>query len=110
MRGRNTAPIWAFLALAVSGRAFGGGDPDAARPIISEDCVACHDVPGYQAKNGKAEVNAPTFQSIADQPETYTAEQIRQFLQHPHYPMAKYVLSSADIDNLIAFIQSLRHQ
>lgn len=109
MQARIALGIWIVLGLAAAAAALAGGSPDAARPIISENCVNCHDVPGIQAKYGRAEVNAPPFQSIADQPDTYTPDQIRQFLQHPHYPMAKFVLSSSDIDNIIAFIQSLRH-
>ena len=109
-RKRATTLLGALLAATVASPAYPTGNPDAARPIISENCVSCHDVPGFEAKYGKAEVNAPDFQTIADQPETYSADQIRQFLQHPHYPMAKFVLSSSDIENIIAFIQSLRHQ
>ncbi len=110
MQARYALGIWTILSLAAAAPVLADGNPDAARPIISENCVTCHDVPGFQAKYGRADVNAPAFQSIADQPDTYTPDKMRQFLQHPHYPMAKFVLSSADIENIIAFIQSLRHK
>jgi hypothetical protein len=110
MRSTSVVAIANILALALAFSAYAGGSPDAARPIISENCVACHDVPGFKAKYGRADVNAPPFQSIADRPEIYSDEQMRRFLRQPHFPMEKFVLSSTDLDDIIAFIKSLRHQ
>jgi cytochrome c553 len=97
-----------LLAAAASISSLAAGDPNAARGIVAEYCTACHDVPGYAARHGRASVNAPPFQAIADQPAVYTEERLHEFLRQPHFPMTKFTLSPADIDNLVAFIESLR--
>lgn len=96
------------LAAAPGASGLAAGDPDAARGIVAEYCTACHEVPGYAARHGRAEVSAPPFQAIADEPSVYTDERLRRFLRQPHFPMTKFVLSPSDIDNLVAFIERLR--
>lgn len=97
-----------LAAAAPHALARAAGDADAARGIVAEYCTACHEVPGYAARHGRAEVNAPSFQAIADQPALYTEERLRRFLRQPHFPMTKFALSPSDIDNLVAFIERLR--
>jgi hypothetical protein len=84
------------------------GDTKAALGLIASECVSCHEVPGFHSPYGKASVAAPSFQVIANTPQIYTDERLRTFLRRPHFPMTKYILSSWDIDNLIAFLDSLR--
>jgi mono/diheme cytochrome c family protein len=84
------------------------GDPDAARPVVAEHCTACHEVPGYASRYGRAAVNAPPFQSIADRQDVYTQARPEAFLRQPHFPMTRFILSRSDIDNIVAFIQGLR--
>ena len=98
----------AMLALVAPASAQAAGDPAAAQPIVAEHCVNCHEIPGYEAPHGRAPVDAPPFQTIADQPQVYTVERLRSFLAKPHFPMTKFILSSSDIDNLTAFIELLR--
>lgn len=103
---------WVLAALIMTGLATPGeaaGNAKAARGLVASECVSCHEVPGLHARYGAASVNAPPFQAIADQPDRYPAARLRRFLQRPHFPMTKYILSPADIDNLVAFIESLRH-
>ena len=97
-----------LLGAAAQAPAHAAGDPNAARGIVAEYCVACHVVPGYAPRYGRAPVDAPPFQTIADQPAVYTSERLHKFLQQPHFPMTKFTFSPSDIDNLIAFIESLR--
>jgi mono/diheme cytochrome c family protein len=84
------------------------GNADAARGIVAEYCASCHVVPGYKARFERAELNAPDFQAMADQPDLFTTERLTAFLGRPHYPMAKFILSTSDVDNLVAFIEALR--
>ena len=96
-------------AVAGSGPTLAAGNPDAVSGLVSEQCTACHEIPGYKPRYEKAEgVNAPPFQTIADNPDRYPVDQIRAFLQRPHFPMGKFTLSPSDIENLIAFIESLK--
>ena len=98
----------AAMLIAATGPATAKGDAKAAMPIVSEYCTPCHVVPGYKPRFEKADVNAPDFQKMADNPDVYTHERLRTFLSKPHFPMTKYILSSSDIDNLVAFIEALR--
>jgi mono/diheme cytochrome c family protein len=97
-----------LLTVSIAHPVRAQGDPDAARGIIAEHCTTCHEVPGFPMHGNSAALVGPPFQSIADQPTVYTRDKITEFLRQPHYPMTKFVLSSSDIDNLVAFIESLR--
>ncbi|MDP6706264.1 MAG: hypothetical protein QF893_07980 [Alphaproteobacteria bacterium] len=88
--------------------ALAQGDPNAARGVVVEHCIACHEVPGYKPDRARPSVEAPAFQEIADDAETYTRSRLEDFLRRPHHPMTEYLLSPRDIDNLIAFIEGLR--
>ena len=83
------------------------GDPNAATGLIADKCTSCHEVPGYKARFERADLGAPAFETIAKNPDVYTAERLRTFLQKPHWPMSQFILSPTDIDNILAFIQQL---
>ncbi|SMF55875.1 Cytochrome c553 [Tistlia consotensis] len=114
MRRTKTGLALAALLLALQPRATlaasdpAAGDAAAARPIVAEHCATCHQVPGLEARFAKARVTAPAFQAIADDPAKYPEAQLRAFLQKPHFPMGSLILSPSDIDNIVAFIASLR--
>ncbi len=94
--------------VAVKGAsAVAAGDPEAVTGLIADRCTSCHEVPGYKARWERADLNAPSFETIAGNPETYTPERLRSFLQKPHWPMTQFVLSPSDIENIIAFIERL---
>jgi len=98
----------ATVMLAVGAHpAMAAGDANAARGIVAEYCARCHQVPGYSTK-GLETLDAPRFQAIADDSETYTAAHLRTYLRKPHWPMRQFHLSPRDIENLIAFIEDLR--
>ena len=99
--GATLIAIWPAVGYAA-------GNPAAASGIVAEHCARCHEVPGHAAQHGGASMNAMPFQSIADQPTAYTEERLRTFLQRPHFPMAQFILSPSDIDNVVAFIENLR--
>lgn len=99
----------AGLTLAVGiGGARAADDADAAKGIVQEHCAGCHEVPGYANPKQTPAVNPPAFSAIAADPETYTEARLRAFLQKPHWPMQQFRLSPSDIDNLLAFIASLK--
>jgi len=82
------------------------GNPEAAKGLVAEHCSECHAVPGYSAQ-GLPTVEAPSFQAIADAPDTYTEQRLRIFLVQPHWPMGEFRLSPIDIDNIVAYLKSL---
>ena len=96
------------LALLPFSPVRAAGNPNMALGIVSDHCSKCHEAPGYEVHRKDAAVVGPSFRSIANQPTVYTRARLRSFLRQSHYPMTKFVLSPSDIDNLIAYIQSLR--
>lgn len=105
------------LAIAlITGITLGGvatasqaADPRSAKGLISEHCIECHRVPGLAEEAPTAEVRAPDFQSIADNPKVYTTERLVAFLRQPHFPMRRLILSEGDLIRIIAFIESLKN-
>lgn len=83
-------------------------NPEAAAGLIADRCTSCHEVPGYEARWERAELDAPAFAEIAKNPDLYPPERLRAFLQKPHWPMTQFILSRSDIDNILAFIERLR--
>ncbi len=95
---------------AHAGESLPVGRAEAAKPLIAEQCIKCHVVPGFPEEKVQPAVNAPSFADIAANPARYPDSQIAAFLRQPHYPMKGFVLSKKDIANVIAFIRSLRAQ
>ena len=81
------------------------GSPDAAKGLVAEHCSECHAVPGYSSQ-GLPTVEAPSFQAIADAPDTYTEQRLRTFLVQPHWPMEQFCMTPSDIDNIVAYVKS----
>lgn len=108
-------PFLAALALAsaVSAGTLARAEDDAAPPPSAEAgraltqklCAGCHVI----GTDGPSAVTAgiPTFKGIADKP-GQTAENIERKLIAPHAPMPDISLSYREIDDIIAFLDSLR--
>ena len=105
---KTTTLVAAILSLLFPTTMLGAGDPNAAKAIVAQYCVKCHAVPGYSKGSAPESVRAPSFESIGNSPDIYTAERLRTFLRQPHYPMKSVTLSNSDIANLIAFIATLK--
>ncbi len=67
-------------------------------------CSSCHVVDGNPA--GTVQPGPPSFRSIART--GMSADQLRTFLTHPHGAMPDLSLTRLEIDDLIAYIQTLR--
>jgi mono/diheme cytochrome c family protein len=87
---------------AVRQPALAAGDAAAGRRTADTWCVGCHLV-GDEQKAGLVDV--PPFPTIAKEK---TPSAIRAFLFNPHPPMPRFRLSNQDIDDLVAFIESLK--
>lgn len=64
-------------------------------------CSNCHVIGGPAA--AIVQQGPPSFRSIG-----LTADQLRTFLTHPHGAMPDLALSRTEIEDLIAYIQTLR--
>jgi mono/diheme cytochrome c family protein len=81
------------------------GDVSAGRRLAENWCSSCH-VVGAATQHGSAN-GVPTFPAIAAMKST-TPMALRVFLQTPHGQMPDLHLSRDEIDNLAAYILSLR--
>lgn len=82
------------------------GQPTRGRALAERWCAKCHAVaPGNQSP----EPGIPSFRRMAADPEN-TAKALRQFITLPHFEMPPQTLTTAEIDDVIAYILSLRSQ
>ncbi len=112
MRATPTMRRWVGLlgiALVLSGgaaaRAEQAGAVIAGKAVAATWCVNCHVVTASQTTGSD---QAPTWTSIADQPST-TSDSLHAFLSKPHGNMPDFKLGGTDIDNVVAYILSLKH-
>lgn len=100
-------PLLAVLALAAAPgvRAQEVGNVAAGRRLAVEWCGECHTV-GPDARRGAVDL-APPFAVVAADPAT-TAFRLRAFLMTPHDRMPNLQLSRDQIDDMVAYILSLR--
>jgi len=98
----------ATMAIAACATDRGDGAVSAAergRTVAEASCAECHAVAGGAALSPNA--NAPTFQSFADRPDmTRTALAI--LLRTPHHSMPNLIVPAEDVDDLAAYLASLR--
>lgn len=104
----NLPAVLGLLCAVASGPALAEGDPAAADPIIRAACATCHQIPGYPSPESTAGGAAANWQDIADGSQYDTAEKLSAFLSVQHYPVPGFAMSPEDVDNVVAFILSLR--
>lgn len=100
---KKTAITAIVMALAFP-LAAQAADADRGRVIARQWCASCHIVePGQPA----AADSAPAFASIANDPARAPSAQ-RAWLSNPHPPMPNLALSRGEIDDIVAYLESLR--
>jgi mono/diheme cytochrome c family protein len=81
------------------------GDPITGRRLAEVWCANCHQVaPGAP---GPASDAAAPLQAVAQMPST-TSMSLRVFLQTPHANMPDYRLTRDQLDDVVAYILTLR--
>jgi len=79
------------------------GEAIEGQKIAERWCVSCHTV----SSEGAARDTAPPFGVIARDP-AYDRDRLLQVLSDPHPPMPKIHLSRKQLDDIIAYLGSLR--
>jgi cytochrome c2 len=79
------------------------GDPMAGADIAKRWCTACH----ATGTSPAARDVGPPFAEIANDP-MRTESRLRTWLADPHPPMPNPGLSRVEIENVIAYLASLR--
>ena len=101
-------PLIAAAALFAAGAASAQESPgDAIRgeELARSVCIDCHAID--RGSHGADITGAPAFQDVADM-SSATALSLRVFLLSPHMTMPNFALNDQQIDDLIAYIHSLR--
>jgi len=83
------------------------GNIAAGRQLAGTHCSKCHLVTS-QSDHGTV-VGAPTFTAIANESST-NIQSLRDLFERPHYGMQDLHLSRVEIDDLAAYILSLRRK
>jgi len=92
-----------LFAGAFAGSAHAAGDAAQGHTLAKTWCSGCHAVePGGVQRDAPA----PPFSIIAAH-DDQRPERLRAFLTSPHPPMPNLNLSRSEIDDVIAYIQSL---
>jgi mono/diheme cytochrome c family protein len=100
------------LALLTGAGAGAAKPADAGRQIAIGACGGCHQViasqkrppPVREGEEG-AWTEAPTFMEIANR--CLSADDLRNRITNPHYPMREQLLMPLDVDELAAYIRSV---
>jgi cytochrome c len=98
--------LGAGILLMLGVQAAEAADTATGLALARKLCVNCHTVePGAV----KAEVIAgvPSFTAIADKP-GQTEDKLKTFMLSPHPPMPQVQLTTHDLDNLAAYILTLK--
>jgi mono/diheme cytochrome c family protein len=101
---RKITLISLIFAANGAGAAYAYADAGAGSQIAQRWCSSCHII--GETQTGSVPQGPPSFRTIAKS--GMTAEQLRAFLSHPHGSMPDLALSRTEIDDLTAYIQSLR--
>lgn len=91
---------WAMLLILASNTAH-AGDPAKGRQVADRWCSSCHVV----ASHGGTDA-VPTLESIA-QDRRQEPGWVRQWLSAPHPPMPDPNLTRAEIEDVVAYLESL---
>ena len=75
---------------------------------MADRCATCHQVPGHAEPTRRLGLDAPTFGEIAEDPAFYSRPRLQMMLVKPHYPMTTFILTTTEVNDLIAYIERLR--
>lgn len=98
----SAAAIAAFLVYVPAASA--GGNAAVGKMLATTWCSSCHLVSPDQTS---ATTEAPPFESIAERSDNEIAA-LALFLADPHPPMPQMSLTRQEIQNLLAYIGSLK--
>jgi mono/diheme cytochrome c family protein len=91
------------VTIVVAGSATGhAADTARGAQLARLWCAGCHIV--GSGSQGQVQVGPPSFRAISG----LSSDQLRTFLIKPHPPMPDLSLSRSEMDDLIAYIKSLK--
>lgn len=100
---KTTSMALAGIMSAAMATGAVAADVKHGEKLARQWCANCHVIGGEQAAGGDA---APTFASIAETAAERT-DDLKAWLADPHPPMPDLSLTRYEIDDLLAYIESL---
>ena len=97
-------PLVLLSAAGLAGSALAQGNAETGAVIAERWCASCHLVSPDQTA---AVADVPSFASIAQRTDS-EIEALEGFLADPHPPMPDMSLTRNEINDLLAYIRSLR--
>lgn len=94
-----------FLLSVMQAQAQAGGDPGRGKTFALNACAECHVIDSVTQE--RANDGVPPFKAIAND-NTKTEGALRIFLQAPHGQMPDFLLTRQEIEDVVAYIQTLR--
>ena len=94
--------LFAVIFTAVASPAVGAGDADRGNVLVNRWCTSCHAVDELHAGRGVA----PPFATIAKN-SGRSRSWVRAWLMSPHPSMPDLSLSRTEIDDIVAYFDSL---
>ncbi len=91
------------ILLALTPIAWAAGDASEGKRVAERWCAGCHIVDHASRRSDKA----PAFAVIADDP-TKSTHYLKTWITNPHPPMPNFNLTRRTVDDLVAYIRSLR--
>lgn len=98
---RRQFVLAAILVLMVL-PAHAAGDPDMGRQLAERWCASCHTI----EPSNRASDAVPSFPSLAEQARK-NPSWTKAWLTAPHPPMEGIQLSRREIDDIVAYLQTL---
>jgi len=100
------AAVTLVAQLPIFAQPLESGDVSAGRRVAATICSDCHEISPTLSPRAKVDHR---FEDIANLPST-TAISLKAFLRSNHNQMPNFILSSADTDDVIAYILSLQRK
>lgn len=94
-----------LIALSIAPAAHAAGDPETGRALAQQWCSACHVVD----LEGHGTDAAPALPALLGD-EARSPDQLRGWLTAPHPPMPDLELTRQEIENIVAYLESLRRE
>lgn len=99
---RILIPLTVYFMLG-SNASFGGGDAIEGQALVRQWCETCH----LSGSATSASDAGPPFAQMATDP-AYSDDRLRGWLHDPHPPLPKFELDRRRIENILAYIRSLK--
>jgi mono/diheme cytochrome c family protein len=96
----------AFCASASAGQAQTAASLARGQEIAERACAGCHALSGQPGRTIEG-IAVPSFGAIAARP-NQTPQRLQSFIMTPHRPMPGMSLSLAEVNDVVAYLLSLK--